>query len=240
MDKQLAAEPISILVPTYNRRKFLPLLLQNLQGQIYPKPLLELVIDDDGEEPLISEEDRDQFAEQIKPITMKYIYNKKRRKSIGEKRNRLVKYATNKICAFMDDDDIYHPHYLAHSYYLLKTKRAGLVGSNCMIFTYPEMDFKITAIRCKYKSQIHEATMLFTKKYFESMGGFLKTNKAEGQSFIQNRDHDVELTDINSVMVCVAHNGNTIDKGMFADKEVGQNLENEELKELIKNILELK
>ena len=240
MDKQLQAEPISILVPTYNRHKFLPLLLSNLRGQVYPKPLLELVIDDDGDEPLIREEMRDKFAEQIKPITMKYIYNNKRRKTIGEKRNRLVKYATNNICAFMDDDDIYHPHYLSHSYYLLKTTKAGLVGTNCMIFTYPYEDFKITAIRCQYKAQIHEATMLFTKKYFRSMGGFSKVNKAEGGSFIQNRDHDIQLTDINSVMVCVAHKDNTIDKAMFADKEVGQTLQNEGLRELIKNILEIK
>ena len=120
MDKQLQAEPISILVPTYNRHKFLPLLLSNLRGQVYPKPLLELVIDDDGDEPLIREEMRDKFAEQIKPITMKYIYNNKRRKTIGEKRNRLVKYATNWSGSFTGTFDDTSTNYAAST---------GLTGS---------------------------------------------------------------------------------------------------------------
>ena len=44
---------ISILVPTFNRRKFLPLLLRNIKIQDYPHDKLEVIIDDDGKDKLI-------------------------------------------------------------------------------------------------------------------------------------------------------------------------------------------
>ena len=42
---------ISILTPTYNRSKFLPLFISNLKSQTYPHNKLEVVIYDDGTEP---------------------------------------------------------------------------------------------------------------------------------------------------------------------------------------------
>ena len=204
---------ISILTPTYNRRKFLPLYLNNLKNLNYPLDKLEVCIDDDGTEPFI---DYHVFKEQIKPMTLVYHRDKKRR-SIGEKRNYLVKkLSTNKIVCFMDDDDIYNPQYIIYSYKCLIENKSGLVGSSGMLFTYPELDFKLTGIQCPMKFQIHEATMLFTKKYFKSMGGFQKTSQGEGASFIQNQDKNVFNTDINYIMVCVGHSGNSVDKLQFS------------------------
>ena len=62
-------ESISILMPTYQRRKFLPFIIRNLKVQDYPHNKLQLVIYDDGEEPLI--EDYNIFKESIKPIKLK-------------------------------------------------------------------------------------------------------------------------------------------------------------------------
>ena len=47
---------ISILTPTYNRKKFLPLYLHNLKKLNYPHNKLEVCIDDDGTEPFINYE----------------------------------------------------------------------------------------------------------------------------------------------------------------------------------------
>ena len=44
---------ISILIPTANRRNFIPFVLRNLLIQEYPHKLLQVVIHDDGDEPLI-------------------------------------------------------------------------------------------------------------------------------------------------------------------------------------------
>ena len=48
---------ITICVPTYNRSKFLPLFLMNVKSQSYPHNKLKLIIDDDGDEPFISDID---------------------------------------------------------------------------------------------------------------------------------------------------------------------------------------
>ncbi len=120
----------------------------------------------------------------------------------------------------MDDDAIYSPIYVEYSYKCLKDNNVGLVGSSSMLFIYPEKDYVLTGIKCPKKFQIHEATMLFTKKYFNSMGGFERSSQGEGVKFIQNQDKNVFNTDINHVMVCVAHDGNTIDKEQFNIEEL--------------------
>lgn len=209
---------ISILVPTYNRSKFLPLLIHNLKTQTYPHKKLEVCIYDDGTEPIT-----DNIAGmQLDIYPIKLVYHRdKVKKTIGEKRNYLVKkLASNKFLCFMDDDDIYSPIYVEYSFKCLKENKAGLVGSSSMLFTYPEKDYVLTGIKCPMKHQIHEATMLFTRRYFGSMGGFEKSSQGEGAKFIQDRDRDVFNTDINNVMVCVGHDGNTIDKEQFNKEEL--------------------
>jgi glycosyltransferase involved in cell wall biosynthesis len=209
---------ISILVPTYNRSKFLPLLIHNLKTQTYPHKKLEVCIYDDGTEPIT-----DNIAGlQLDIYPIKLVYHRdKVKKTIGEKRNYLVKkLSRNKFLCFMDDDDIYSPIYVEYSFKCLKENKAGLVGSSSMLFTYPEKDYVLTGIKCPKKYQIHEATMLFTRRYFGSMGGFEKSSQGEGVKFIQDRDRDVFNTDINNVMVCVAHDGNTIDKEQFNKEEL--------------------
>ena len=231
---------ISILIPTYNRPNFVELVFNNLVNQTYPHEHLEVVIDDDGEKPFIPERYREMVQKSVSPIKMKYIYNPDRRRTIGEKRNRLVQYASYDIVVFMDDDDYYHPQYIKHSYDILTSRNAGLVGSNCMIFCYPTLDFKITAIQTKSKNQIHEATMMMTKKFWKEQGGFKLTSRGEGGTLIGDRTHDVELTDINRCMICMVHYSNTIDKSMFVNHETNiKRLPDDNLISLMKEILKI-
>ena len=138
-------EKISILIPTYNRSKFIQLCIMNILRQDYPKELLEVIILDDGETPFI--ENEEYMKKVLFPIKLNYI-KQKQRLTIGEKRNKLIKLSKNKIVCFMDDDDIYLPTYMSYSYQTLKNNKAGLVGSNQMMFIYPHNDFKSTGIDC--------------------------------------------------------------------------------------------
>lgn len=227
--------PISILTPTYNRSKFIPLYIHNLNNIDYDKSILEVIIDDDGEEPFIK--DLDLFKKAIFPISVVYIKSNVR-KTIGEKRNNLIKQSKNKIICFMDDDDIYHSQYINYSFQTLKNNKAGLVGSPQMIFTYPEDNFKMTYICCEKKFQIHEATMMMTKKYFKSMGGFAKSSRGEGADIIQLQEKNVVKTDIALVMICVAHSGNSVDKQQFKEDKhlLNQNYDGKEV-DILKSIL---
>jgi len=230
---------ISILTPTYNRKKFLPLYLHNLKNLDYPKNKIEVCIYDDGTEAFI--DNVAEFRKQIYP--MKLIYHRNKiKKTIGEKRNYLVKnLARNKFLAFMDDDDIYHRDYLSYSFKMLKENKVGLVGSSSMLFTYPEKEFTMTGIRCENKVQIHEATMVFTKKYFKQMGGFDKSSQGEGAKFLYKNDKNIYDTENNFLMICVAHEGNTVDKKQFSDPKLSVNDKyNGPEAEILKEILGIK
>lgn len=208
---------VSILIPCYQRRRFIPLIISNIVNLDYPKNKLELVILQDGPEDLfISKERYDAFKDAI-GIKFQYKYEKDIRRTIGEKRNKLVKMATHKICAMMDSDDIYMSSYIKYSVSALKQYKAGATSSACMLFVYPKENFKMSAIKCGYKHQMHEACAVFTKKYHKQIGGFSKTSQGEGLNFFQNVDNQMINLDISKLMVCVCHDGNTIPKGQFSE-----------------------
>jgi len=206
---------ISILMPTFERRKFLPFIIRNLKAQDYPHKKLQLVIHDDGTEPLI--EDYVTFKNAINPIKLKYIRNKNKL-SIGCKRNLLVKNANNNIVVFMDDDDLYEPTYISHSYHTLKENKAGCVGCDKMIILYPPYtkdDFY--AIDCgNNKKLIHEATMMFHKSWYDKTKGFINCNRAEGLGITQScKSKTIALTNPYLTMTAIVHGNNTIAKDKF-------------------------
>lgn len=211
---------VSILIPTYNRRHFLPLIMTNLYCQSYPKNKLEVVIVDDGKDPLFLNNDEVQLVSQKVGIPINYVRDTRRHYGIGEKRNLCVKHAKNKTLINMDDDDIYFPDYIKYSVEVLKNGNYGLVGSPEMLFLYPHHNWKVSGIRCEAKRQIHEATMCFTKKHFNSMGGFVKKGNGEGSKLVDWNDKKCCKTEVNKCMICVAHKNNSVDKEMFKDKDI--------------------
>jgi hypothetical protein len=89
-----------------------------------------------------------------------------------------------------------------------------------MIFLFPKKKWRLTAIQCQAKRQIHEATMLFTKKHFRAMGGFIPNSQGEGAKMIDTmKDCKIAETDCAYCMVCIGHDENTINKDNFADIE---------------------
>ena len=229
-------EEITILVPTYNRSKFLPLFLMNLKGQDYPHHLLKLIIDDDGTDKFI--QDIDEVRRILHPIEVQYITNKPKR-TIGKKRNDLVKECETKIFCFLDDDDIYFPTYISHSYQVLKENKAGCVGSDKMVFCMSDKNFDLHAIDCGNKvSLIHEATIMMTKKWFRASCKFGNNSQGEGKNIFLGHERTVAFTDIMKVMCCLQHGSNTVDKLQFAkeDNKLPFGLD-EKFREILENIL---
>lgn len=231
-------DSISILIPTFNRKKFLPLLIRNLISQTYPHDKLEVIIDDDGQEKLLDEENLKNLREVLHPIKIKYIDNKPKR-TIGKKRNDLVKSASHKIVAFMDDDDLYFPSYIQYSYETLKKEKVGCVGSNKMLFMMSDKDFETYMIDCgDNKNLIHEACMMMTKKFFKASCGFADSSQGEGNKIFYGMENRVFITDIFKIMCCIQHSENTVDKIQFGKDELKIDLKlHDDIKDFLKNIL---
>ena len=228
---------VSILMPTYNRRNFLPLIMTNLYSTTYPKDKLECVILDDHKNPLFLNSDEIKVVSDKVGIKINYHRDTKKHYTIGEKRNKLVKLSNHKVCINMDDDDIYLPQYIEYSVNLLRENNYGLVGSAQMLFVYPHYDWKMTGIQCEAKRQIHEATMCFTRKYFNSMGGFVKKGTGEGAKMIDFNDNKCGFSEVGNCMVCVAHKNNTVDKDMFKDNDIGECKLDDQLKKVVADCL---
>lgn len=205
---------VSILTPTYNRKNFIELCIFNLKNQTYPLDKLEWFLLDDSEESY-SKVELEYIKKSIFPIKFKYVYEKKKQE-IGTKRNKLVKNSTYKTCIMMDDDDIYQPTYVKTLIDTMINNNKKCVGSNQMIFYFKDKpDKRLTIIRCQVKRQIHEATLCFTKKYFNSMNGFKRNSQGEGVGLIDFNDKNVENIPIDDLMICIAHKGQTLSKDPF-------------------------
>jgi glycosyltransferase involved in cell wall biosynthesis len=226
---------VSILTPSYNRRRFAQLIIYNLLNMDYDKNKLEWCIIDDGQEPLFTDETLKQTRETLKPLKINYKYETVKR-DIGVKRNALVKMSKNKICIMMDDDDIYFSSYIKHSIDVLKKNKVGMVGSNHMLFVYPNHNFKISKIECQVKRQIHEATMCFTKKYYNSMPGFQKSSLGEGAKMIDHNENNSAYTNINLLMICFCHQGNSFNKEQFYKYKTNIRIKNKIILKILEEI----
>ena len=101
----MALPLVSVVTPTYNRRKFLPSLIECYKSQTYKGPM-EWVILDDGEDCV-----KDVFDTCGVPVH--YIRHESKL-LIGAKRNILNRESKGDIIVAMDDDDFYFPDRVSH------------------------------------------------------------------------------------------------------------------------------
>ncbi len=217
---------VSILTPTYDRKRFLPLMIENLKNFAYPKEKLEWVILDSWSRegkvagPLFKSEAEIAHYRKIIGFPIKYIYRAEAL-SIGKKRNMLVKEANYKYCINMDSDDIYFPHYILYSVRTLLDNKKECCGSPEMLFLYPKDDYKITGIRCQALRQIHEATMCHTKKHHKRMGGYQASSQGEGAKMVDGCNEKFFIkTEIHKCMMCICHEDNTVKKDRFNNEDI--------------------
>lgn len=217
---------VSILTPVYDRKRFLPLMIQNMICINYPKNHLEWIILDswskDGKvaDPLFKSEEEIRHYSRITGISIKYEYRPEAM-SIGRKRNLLVKLSQHKYCINMDSDDVYLPDYILYSIRCLLKEKKDCCGSPEMLFIFPNDNYKITGIRCPAMRQIHEGTMCFTKKHWKRMNGFATSSQGEGAKMVDGCSEKVFYkTDISKIMLCVCHEDNTVNKNPFNKDEL--------------------
>ena len=98
---------ISIVIPTYNRKKLLKRTLNSLFKQTYPRDKYEILVIDDGS--------TDETSEMIKELMrthpeLKYL--RQRNRGPASARNQGIKKAKGRIVAFIDDDCIANRNWL--------------------------------------------------------------------------------------------------------------------------------
>ena len=219
---------ISILTPTCNRKQFLPLMINNMNGFNYPKKQIEwniLESNDNSSEnydKLFNDKDEIKDLEETLGIEINYKYIDTQI-SIGEKRNMLSKSSSYEYLINMDDDDLYLPSYLNHSIDILMNHQTDITGSLDMLFIYPRKDYQMSYIRCDRNFRFyHEATLCMKKTHWKKYK-YTGSNQGEGENIFGNAKY-CSLSDIIKCMICVCWEGNTINKDIFLKNHINMQI----------------
>ena len=218
------ATPITVITPTYNRKKLFEIAFHNLLLTDYPKDKIEwIVIEDDGKtektegnlQNMVGESIMS-FQVQVPEIKMKYIPIQGRM-TIGEKRNIGVENASNDIILFMDDDD----HYPETSFrrrvaWLTKGTKAGESGKAtiacCTTLALYDLKFGTSAVNVPpfdipFAQRISEATLTFKKSAWTERK-FPNVSMAEGEAWISGREDQVIEMPPQQIIVAFTHGNN--------------------------------
>jgi glycosyltransferase involved in cell wall biosynthesis len=147
---------VSCIMPTMNRRSFVPLALKSFAAQDYPNK--ELVIIDDGE---------DRIEDLVTDLPGVRYFSLPRRTTIGAKRNLACEHAQGEFIAHWDDDDWYAPDRLRYQVSALLAEAADMTGLiNSYALELPGGDFWTilpTLHRRMFVGDVHGGTLVYRK-----------------------------------------------------------------------------
>ena len=95
---------VSIVIPTYNRARFLPLAIRSVLDQLYSD--FELLVIDDG-----SSDDTKDVVKRLPDSRIRYI--QKEHRGISHSMNTGIRVSKGQLIARLDSDDIWLPHMLS-------------------------------------------------------------------------------------------------------------------------------
>jgi len=190
---------VTIITPTRDRPKFMEICAGAVDSQCYPKDKIEWIVIDDGKDTC------DEFVRHL-PYA-RYILETAG-KTIAWKRNLGARLAKFPVIVHMDDDDIYPPNSLLFRVSMMM--RAKKECAFCTIL--PSYDIanyisfiNIPPIRLPQSMRVSEATMCYTKKFWEETGFPEETQIAEGHAFIHGRESKCIELSPQEVIVSLVH-----------------------------------
>jgi glycosyltransferase involved in cell wall biosynthesis len=206
---------VSVVTPTYNRRMFIPTLIEIYRVQTFPKEKMEWIIMDDGKQKV-----DDLFEEASKTIpNIRYI-RKDEKMRLGAKRNELNKLVRGKIVIAMDDDDYYPPSRVSSVVEAFKRNpKIELAGSSEMNLYYVDSK-KIYTIGPYNDKHATNGTMAWRKSYSDKHKYDEFVTKAEEITFLENFIHPmIQLNSLSTILV-ICHTDNTADKNELREEHM--------------------
>ena len=206
---------VSVVTPTYNRRMFIPTLIELYKAQTFSKEKMEWIIIDDGRDKV-----EDLFLEASKVLpNIRYI-RKDEKMRLGAKRNELNRLAKGEIIIAMDDDDYYPPDRVSSVVAAFKKNpKIELAGSSEMNLYYLDSK-KIYTIGPYTQNHATNGTMAWRKTYSDRHKYDEFVTKTEEITFLENFKHPmIQLNPLSTILV-ICHEDNTADKNKLRDEHL--------------------
>lgn len=206
---------VSCIMPTYNRRSFIPLALARFREQSYASR--ELIVIDDGSDPV---------GDQLRSEPAVRYVRVDRRLSIGAKRNLACAEARGEIVAHWDDDDWYSADRLAQQVAPILRGEAEITGlENRFVLQMPDRKFWTIdrrLHRTMFVGDVHGGTLVFRRSIWTSGVRYPEVNLAEDAMFLQqatSRGKRLLRLDNGGSFVYLRHGANAwqFETGTFLD-----------------------
>jgi glycosyltransferase involved in cell wall biosynthesis len=215
--RSLGRPLVSCIMPTADRRAFLPLSLRRFHEQDWPNR--ELIVVDDGV---------DSVADLVASVPRARYLRLPRRTSIGAKRNLACSEARGELIAHWDDDDWYGPARLSWQVAPIVAGDADLTGlANRFVLRLPAGDFWSVHDQLHkqmFVGDLHGGTIVFRRSLF--LGGlrYPEIDLAEDAGLIRaalKRGHRIRRLENPGLFVYVRHGKNAwqFDVGRFIDPQ---------------------
>ena len=194
---------VSVLCPTYNRNKLLPILVQQYRMQDYPARRRELIILDDS----VNES---KVLENVEN-SIKYVHVKERM-TIGEKRNWLLSRSRGEIIVWMDDDDLYRSDRISKSVKVLTSEPVDIIGVKSTVF-YDVNSRRFCVVN--HKSENYTCNNILAHR--KNLGSRYRDEDAIGEEKHFTDYFKLKAYRFDGVDLCIhmCHERNTAGKGHF-------------------------
>ena len=196
---------VSVLTPTYNRRRFIPSLIECFKQQTYPMSHIEWIILDDGSDKVAD------IFEQAGLFNLRY-YSEAAKLNIGAKRNKLNDLAKGTIIVCMDDDDYYPPERISHAVNKLTANpKYNICGSSELYLFYSD-NKTIYKLGPYSSNHATNGTFAYRFSYLENHKYDETVSHGEEPSFLNNYSEPMLQLDPFKAQLLMSHSENTFDK----------------------------
>ena len=201
---------VSIITPTYDRRKLFYMAIRNFENFNYPKEKLEWIIIDDTPEDLDQIDDILPTDDRIKYLKIKGI---KQKLTVAHKRNLGVAKATNDIIIHMDDDDYYPPEsVIARVKALIKYAPKGIECVGCTKIGTYDLISKTSSMSTDGPISLSEASMAYSKQFWHARNFDETCQRGEHKYFTENRLHKILDLPYSFIIIALNHRKNITGK----------------------------
>ncbi len=206
--EKLNLPKVSICTPTFNRRPFIPMIIECFNNQTYPKDKIEWIIIDDG---------TDKIEDLVTNIPqVKYFYYPQKL-TLGRKRNIMHEKTTGEIIIYMDDDDYYPPERIYHAVETLQNNPDALCAGSSEMYIYFKHIQKMYQCGPYKENHSTAATFAFRRELLKQTSYDENACLAEEKHFLKNYTIPfVQLDPLKSILV-FSHNHNSFDKKTLLD-----------------------
>ena len=194
---------VSICTPTFNRRPFIPYMIQCFNHQTYPKDKLEWIIIDDG---------TDKIEDLVAHIPQVKYFKFNTKMPLGKKRNLMHSKSTGSIIVYMDDDDYYPPERVMHAVERLQGNPKALCAGSSEMYIYFKHIMKMYQFGPYGPNHSTAGTFAFKRELLSRTSYDDNACLAEEKHFLKDYTIPfVQLDPLKTILV-FSHNQNTFDK----------------------------